>query len=74
MQGHSSPFSRSIASRKLSKAVTLLNRAGQQLDVASRNAPDRYNADRLRIFAAGLRNVAMPLSRLANRLEKGGAR
>jgi hypothetical protein len=61
-----------IASRRLSKAVTLLFRAGKQLDAASRTAPDKYHADRLRFFATGLRDVSLPLYRIASRLEKGG--
>jgi hypothetical protein len=61
-----------IASRRLSQAVTFLFRAGKQLDAASRTAPDKYNADRLRLFATGLRDVTLPLHRIASRLQKGG--
>jgi len=61
-----------VASRRLSKAVTLLFRAGKQLDAASRTAPDKYNADRLRFFATGVREVTLPLHRIASRLEKAG--
>jgi hypothetical protein len=61
-----------VASRRLSKAVTLLFRAGKQLEAASRTAPDKYHADHLRFIATGLRGVTLPLYRIASRLEKGG--
>ena len=61
-----------FASRRLSKAVTLLHSAGRQLDAASRAAPDKYHPDRLRFFATGLRDVTLPLYRIASRLEKAG--
>jgi len=59
-----------IASRRLTRAVTLLSRAGRQLDAASRLAPDKYHADRLRFLATGLRDLSLPLVRIASRLEK----
>lgn len=71
-QLHYEPPNNRAASRRLAKAVTLLLRAGKQLDAASRTAPDKYNADRLRFFATGLRDVSLPLYRIASRLEKGG--
>ena len=61
-----------VASRRLARAVTLLHRAGRQLDSASQAAPDRFHRDRLRFFATGLRDLAIPLSRIASHLEKGG--
>ena len=61
-----------IASRRLNRAVTLITRAGLQLEHASRVAPDRYNADRLHLIAIGLRDLSLPLTRIATRLEKGG--
>jgi hypothetical protein len=61
-----------IASRRLTRAVMLLCHAGRQLDDASRVAPDPYNRERLRHFATGPRDLSLPLSRLASRLEKGG--
>jgi hypothetical protein len=61
------------ASRRLTRAVTLLFRAGKQLDEASRQAPDTYHADRLHFFATGLRDMSLPLARIASQLEKGGA-
>ncbi len=66
------PLSYRNASRRLTKAVTLLYRAGKQLDEASRTAPDTYNANRLRFIATGVREVSLPLSKIASRLEKGG--
>jgi len=68
------PVSDRTASRRLTRAVTLLGRAGRQLDAASRLAPDNYHADRLRFLATGLRDLSLPLSRIASCLEKGGAR
>lgn len=61
-----------FASRRLTRAVTLLHRAGRQLDTASQTAPDRYNRDLLHNLALGLRELSLPLSRIASRLEKGG--
>jgi hypothetical protein len=61
-----------LASRHLTRALTLLNRAGRQLDGASNAAPDRFHRDRLRYFATGLRELSLPLWRVASILEKGG--
>lgn len=61
-----------IASRRLERAVTLLNRAGRQLDRASHVAPDRFQRDRLFSLASGLREFTLPLSRLASYLQRGG--
>jgi hypothetical protein len=61
-----------LATRRLSKAVTLLFRAGKQLEAASRMSADRYHSDRLQFFATGLRDVTLPLHRIASRLQKGG--
>lgn len=60
------------SSRRVIRAVTLLYRAGRQLDTASQTAPDRYNRDRLHDLASGLRSLSLPLSRIASRLENGG--
>jgi hypothetical protein len=62
-----------IASRRLTRAVTLLIRAGRQLESASQAAPDRFHRKRLHFFADGLRELSLPLSRIASRLEKGVA-
>ena len=61
------------ASRRLCRAVTLLFRAGRQLEAASNYTPDKYNSDRLRSLATGLRDLSLPLSRIASRFQKGGA-
>ena len=67
------PTSGRVASRRLSRAVTLLARAGRQLDGASQAVPDRYNQNRLRLLASGLRDLSIPLSKIASYLERGGA-
>jgi hypothetical protein len=66
------PTSPRIASRQITRVVTLLACAGRQLDHASRVAPDKYNSDRLRFLATGLRDLSLPLTRIASQLEKGG--
>jgi hypothetical protein len=71
MQENSSTSSHRIASRRLIRAVTLLCRAGRQLAEASRIAPDPYNRERLHYFATGIRDLSLPLSRIASRLERG---
>lgn len=71
MQEHSSTSSRRIASRHVAKAVILLSRAGQQLQAASQTIADNYSCDRLRFFATGVRDVALPLSKIASCLERG---
>ena len=71
MEKHTTLSSR-VASRRLTRAVTLLHRAGRQLSEASRTAPDRYNRERLLGLAIGLRDLSLPLSRIASGLEKGG--
>jgi hypothetical protein len=63
-----------IASRRVLRAVTLLTRAGHQLDSASKTAPDRHNRDRLRFFVTGFRDLAASFSKIASQLERGEAR
>lgn len=63
-----------LATRRIHRAVTLLFRAGRQLDAAGCAMPDPYHSDRLRHLAVGLRDFSLPLSRLAARLDNGGAR
>lgn len=65
------PASRRAASRRLERAITLLHRAGRQLDAASHAAPDRFHRDRLYNLALGLRELSLPLARIASRLQKG---
>ena len=71
---HSASASPRTASRRLIRAVRFLTRAGRQLDAASRLAPDKFNSDRLHLFATGIRDLSLPLARIASRLDKGGAR
>ena len=52
--------------------MTLLTRAGRQLESASQAAPDRFNRDRLYFLATGLRELSLPLARIASRLQKRG--
>jgi hypothetical protein len=59
------------ASRRLSRALTLLHRASRQLECASQSVPDRYNRDHLFNLSIGLREICLPLYRAASRLEKG---
>ena len=60
-----------VASRRVTKALTLLHRASLQLECASQSAPDRYNRDHLFNLSVGLREICLPLYRAASRLEKG---
>ena len=71
---HPAPISRRLASRRLTRAITFLTRAGRQLENASRIAPDKYNRDRLQFLAIGLRNLSVPLSKIASLLQHGGVR
>jgi len=58
----------------LCDVVTLLFRAGKQLDEASRTAPDKYHAARLRFLPTGVQDVTLPLCRIASHLQKRGVR
>ena len=62
-----------VASRRVFRAVNLVFRAGRHLEDASRFAADNYNSDHLRYLAAGLRELSLPLSRIASHLQDGGA-
>jgi len=61
-------------SSKLVKPRMERERTGKQLDAASRTAPDKYHADRLRFLATGVRDVTLPLCRIASHLQKRGVR
>jgi len=64
-----------IASRRVARAIILLSRAGEQLQAASQTTPDRYSCDRLRFLATGIRELSIPLSKIATCFEEGeGAR
>jgi hypothetical protein len=62
------------ASRKVLRAVTLLTLAGEQLSAAGQSSPDRYHRNRFHNLARGLKELSLPLSRLASILERGGGR
>ena len=72
MQRQYQPSSNRVASRRLTRAVTPLTRAGRQLESASQATPDHFHRKRLHFFASGLRELSLPLSRIASRLENGG--
>jgi hypothetical protein len=72
MQAGLDRSSHRIASRRVNRAAMLLSRAGRELDTASRLA-DRYHSDRLHVLATGLRELSLPISKIASRLERGGA-
>ncbi len=59
------------ASRRLTRALTLLHRASRQLESASQSVPDRYNKAHLFNLSVGLREICIPLYRAASRLERG---
>ena len=62
-----------IASRRLQRALVLLNRAGQQFDAASSAATTRQDREHLRSLASGIRELYIPLSKTASRLEREGS-
>jgi hypothetical protein len=68
------PISNRVASRRITRAANHLRQAEQQMAAASHASPDRFNRDRLRNFAVGLRNLNGPLARIANSLARGGVR
>ena len=60
-----------VASRRVGRALTLLSRASRQLDSASHSAPDQYHQQRLHGLVVGLRDLCLPLSKIASHLERG---
>jgi hypothetical protein len=60
-----------LASRRLTRALTLLSLACGQLRQACNAAPDKHNRERLLLFASELQRVSNPISRLARRLQGG---
>ena len=62
------------ASIRLARAVSHLQRAGQQLTAATHAAPTRYHQQQLRRLAVDLRALSAPIEGLASFLEHGGAR
>jgi hypothetical protein len=59
-----------IASKKLVRVVTNLNRAGQQLVAATHAAP-RHHQKQLRNLVADLRQLSSPIAGLASFLARG---
>ena len=62
------------ASRKLVRAVTFLTLAGRALSAAGQVSTDRYHRNKFHRLAIGLRELSLPLSRIASLLERGGDR
>ena len=62
------------ASLRLSRVVSHLQRAGQQLSAATHAAPNRYHQKQLRRLAIDLREVSSPIAGLASKLKLGGDR
>jgi hypothetical protein len=60
-----------IASRRVERCISLLACASTELHRASGATNDTYSRDRLRYLANGLRNISLPLSRIASHLEQG---
>jgi hypothetical protein len=71
MQEHSSTPSRRTASRRVQRCINLLTHASAELHRASSAANDTYSRDRLRYLANGLRDIGVPLSRIASHFERG---
>ena len=60
------------ASRRLGRVFFLLRSAGEQLTAASHASPDRHHRKQLHNLAVELRELSVPLSRIASHLERGG--
>ena len=60
------------ASIRLARAVSHLQRAGQQLTAATHAAPNRFHQDQLRRLAMDLRALSLPIEGLASFLVHGG--
>jgi hypothetical protein len=71
MQEHSSTSSHRIASRRVQRCVALLTCASTELYRASGAANDTHSRNRLRYLANGLRDIGLPLARIASHLERG---
>ena len=71
MQTEVNRILRRNATRSLKRAESLLFLAGKQLEAAGRTAPDRYHSDRLRSLAIGVRQLVLPMYRIAISLRKG---
>lgn len=62
------------ASRRLSRAVSHLQQAGQQLTAATQVEPNRYHQQQLRRLTVDLRAIAVPIEGFASFLKRGSAR
>jgi hypothetical protein len=63
-----------VARLRLTRAVSHLQRAGQQLSAATHAAPNRYHQKQLRRLAIDLRELSSPIAGLASMLARGGDR
>lgn len=61
-----------VASRRLARAVSHLQSAGQQIAAATQVAPTRYHQKQLRRLAVDIRTLSAPIAGLASLLERGG--
>lgn len=62
------------ATLRLARAVSYIQRAGQQLTAATQAAPTRYHQKQLRRLAIDLRAFSAPILGLASSLEHRGGR
>jgi hypothetical protein len=63
-----------VSSRRLGRALTLLNDASKQLSAATNAAPDRHHQNQLRRILVDLRELSWPIAGLASKLARGGGR
>jgi hypothetical protein len=62
------------ASRRLVRAVNFLTLAGRALCAASQASSDRYHKNKFHRLAIGVRELTLPLTRIASLLDRGGER
>jgi hypothetical protein len=60
-----------LASRRVQRCIALLKCASTELYRASGAANDTHSRNRLKCLASSLRNLAVPMSRIASHLERG---
>ena len=63
-----------LASIRLARAISHLQRAGQHLNAATYAAPNHYHQKQLRRLAVDLRTLSAPILGLASSLEHRGDR
>jgi hypothetical protein len=66
------PKSTRAASRNISRAISHLHRAGEDLCAATRVVPSGYHQKQIRRLAVDLRALCMPIEGLAAFFERGG--